>query len=90
MGQLPRPCYGGPHDGRPATRSPEAFRWIDGTGRAWAKPGRGRALYRNDGDRWSFAGHGAGQCGGCGAYLDALPGGAPVEQCPLCGAASPV
>ena len=64
--------------------------WLDREGRCHAAPGPERWLYRVDGDRLAFVGHGARRCAGCGATVEPDPDnpGRPIDPCPLCGRAA--
>ena len=82
-----RRCRGGPLHGWPVPHGKvrNGDVWIDGDGRCHGTPGKGRTLYRVDGDALVFVGHGATRCEGCGATLDPAPDGERLPACPLCG-----
>lgn len=79
---------GGPLDGEVAdVAAPRAFLWFDMEGDGANIHSPGRYLYRCNGRRWYFAGHGARECDGCGSVLMPDPTTAkPLIECPLCGA----
>ena len=64
-----RPCVDGPHDGRNAVAAKDFAAYLDGDGRAFNRAGPGRALYRRDGGRWCYVGHGAYLCRSCNALV---------------------
>lgn len=77
----------GPLDGQVVDVSKAgAYAWFDLDGLGYDRYAPGSYLYRSNGRRWYFAGHGARECDGCGSVLGPNSDAKPLAVCPLCGA----